>query len=211
MAGSDNATLDQFLADAAAGTLPQFSFIDPDYNSQSQENPQNMVVGEALMAQVVQALGSGPGWDKSILILTYDEHGGYYDHVPPPVALAPDSIPPVVNPGEGTYDGFWRYGFRVPGLIVSPYAKRDYVSHVVYDHTSVLALVERKWNLPALTWRDANANDLTDLIDLNALASGQPTFPELPTLAPAGDTPEALACSTTGPGTIPPPGSVSPA
>jgi hypothetical protein len=75
---------------------------------------------------------------------------------------------------------------------------------VVHDHTSILAFLERKWNLPALTYRDANANDLTDFLDLNALAAGQPTFPELPTLAAPGDTPAALACLSTGPGTIPP-------
>ena len=93
-------------------------------------------------------------------------------------------------------------------MVVSPYAKRDHVSHVVYDHTSVLAFVERKWNLPALTHRDANANDLTDFLDLGALATGKPTFPKLPTLAAPGDTAARLACSTNGPGTIPPPGSI---
>ncbi len=122
----------------------------------------------------------------------------------PPAALAPDAIPPMVQPGESTYDGFHRYGFRVPSVLVGPYVKRDYVSHVVYDHTSILAFLERKWNLPALTYRDANANDLTDFLDLGALAAGQPTFPELPTLAAPGDTPAALACLSTGPGTIPP-------
>ena len=98
----------------------------------------------------------------------------------------------------------------MPGLVVSPFAKRHHVSHQVYDHTSVLALVERKWNLPALTYRDANANDLTDLIDLDALASRRPTFPTFPVLPAPGNTPEALACSVTGPGTIPPAGSILP-
>jgi phospholipase C len=209
--GSQLKTFDQFFTDAAAGTLPSFTFLDPNYDTQSQENPQNIVVGEAVIAQIVQALGNGPGWSKCLLILTYDEHGGYYDHVPPPVALAPDSLPPVVLPGESTFDGFERYGFRVPGLIVSPYSRKNHVSHTVFDHTSVLAFLERKWNLSAMTLRDANANDLTDLIDLNAVARGRPVFPELPPLAPAGDTPEALACSTSGPGTIPPPDSISPA
>jgi hypothetical protein len=115
-----------------------------------------------------------------LLIFTYDEHGGYYDHVPPPAAVAPDSIPPMVQPGESAYDGFSRYGFRVPAVLVGPYAKRDYVSHVVYDDTSILAFLERKRTLPALTYRDANANDLTDFLDLGAMAPGQPAFPELP-------------------------------
>ena len=63
----------------------------------------------------------------------------------------------MVQPGESTYDGFHRYGFRVPAVLIGPYVKRNYVSHVVYDHTSILAFLERKWNLPALTYRDANA------------------------------------------------------
>lgn len=201
--------LDDFFADAASGSLPAYSLIDPDYSTQSQENPQNIVVGEALIAQVVHALGESPLWPSTLLLLMYDEHGGYYDHVPPPRAIPPDAIPPVVQPGEQPYDGFARYGFRVPSVVVSPYAKRHHVSHVLYDHTSVLAFVERKWNLPAFTYRDANANDLTDFLDLGALAAGKPTFPTLPPLAPPGDTAARLACSTTGPGTIPPPGSIT--
>jgi phospholipase C len=196
----------QFFTDAATGALPAFSFLDPDYGTQSQENPQNMVVGEALLAEVVHAIGASPLWPSTVFVLVYDEHGGYYDHVPPPQALVPDAIPPLVQPGELTYDGFARYGFRVPAVVVSPYAKQGYVSHVLYDHTSILAMIERKWNLPALTYRDANANDLTDFVDLQALARHQPTFPALPPLAAPGDT---LACSVTGPGTIPPPGSIS--
>ena len=202
-------SLDDFFTAAANGTLPSFSFLDPDYDTQSQENPQNIVVGEALLAQVVHALGSSPLWEKTILLVMYDEHGGYFDHVPPPIAIPPDGIPPIVQPGEQLYEGFARYGFRVPSVVVSPYAKRDHVSHVVYDHASVLAFVERKWNLPALTHRDANANDLTDFLDLGALATGKPTFPKLPALAAPGDTAARLACSTNGPGTIPPPGSIS--
>jgi phospholipase C len=201
---SNQVSMSQFFTDAKNGTLPQFSFLDPDYSTQSQENPQNIVVGEAFLASVVEALGSSPLWRKTLLIINYDEHGGYYDHVPPPAALAPDSVPPAVQPGESTYDGFARYGFRVPSVIVGPYAKTNYVSHVVYDHTSVLAFLERKWNLPAMTNRDANANDLLDFLDMDAMSKGQPTFPELPKLAAAGNTPARLACSTTGPGTIPP-------
>jgi phospholipase C len=208
--GAHRKPFEQFFTDAAAGALPAFSFLDEDYDTQSQENPQNIVVGEAMLARVVEALGSGPGWRRTVLVLTYDEHGGYYDHVPPPVALAPDTLPPVVPPGVSSYDGFARYGIRVPGLIVSPYAKRGFVSHTVYDHTSILALAERKWNLPAMTYRDANANDLTELLDLPALAARRPTFPALPRLAAAGDTAAALACSTSGPGTVPPPGSITP-
>lgn len=199
----------QFFADAAAGTLPSVTLLDPDYSTQSQENPENIVLGEAVLAQVVHALGSSPLWRRTLFVLTYDEHGGYFDHVPPPPALPPDGFAPSVFPGESTYDGFARYGFRVPSVVVSPFAKRHHVSHRLYDHTSVLAMIERKWNLPALTFRDANANDLTDFLDLHALAHDRPTFPTLPRLAAPGNTPAALACSTNGPGVIPPPGSIS--
>ncbi len=114
----------QFFADATAGALPAFSFLDPDYGTESQENPQNIVVGEALLAEVVHALGASPLWPRTLFVLVYDEHGGYYDHVPPPPTLAPDAVPPLVQPGESIYDGFARYGFRVPAVVVSPYAKR---------------------------------------------------------------------------------------
>ena len=202
-------TIDQFFTDTAAGTLPGFSIVDMDYSTQSQENPQNIAVGEQFLAQVLKAIGNSPAWEKTMVIVNYDEHGGYYDHVPPPVALQPDLIPAIVQPGEDTYDNFTRYGFRVPAIVVSPYAKTNYVSHMVYDHSSVLAMVERKWNLPALTWRDANANDLTDFLDLDALTAGTPTFPSLPSLpAASGDSAGALACSTSGPGLIPPPDSI---
>src|SRR5205807_944024 len=170
-----------------------------------QENPQNMAVGEGFLGQVIDALRASPQWPKTLFILSYDEHGGYYDHVPPPAALAPDSIQPVVDPGESTYDGYARYGFRVPAVVIGPFVKQSYVSSVVYDHTSILAFLERKWNLAAMTYRDANANDLTDFLDLDAMKRGQPTFPELPKLAAPGDTPARLACSKTGPGTVPAP------
>jgi phospholipase C len=207
--GQTNAPpISQFFSDAKAGKLPQFSLLDPDYGSQSQENPQNMAVGEGFLGRVIDALRSSPQWPKTLFILTYDEHGGYYDHVPPPVAIAPDSIQPLVNPGESTYDGYARYGFRVPAIVIGPYVKPNYVSSVVYDHTSILAFLERKWNLGAMTYRDANANDLTEFLDLQAMQAGQPTFPELPALVAAGNTPARLACSKAGPGTIPPTGTV---
>ena len=195
----------QFFSDARAGKLPGFCLVEPDYARQSQENPQDIVLGESFLARVVDALGSGPAWLKTLLIFVYDEHGGYYDHVPPPPALAPDLIPPLVQLGESTYDGFARYGFRVPAVVVSPYAKRDYVSHVLYDHTSILAMLERKWNLPAMTNRDANANDLLDFLDLDAMAKREPTFPELLPLAAPGDNAATRACLTRGAGRIPPP------
>jgi phospholipase C len=205
-----NKSFNDFFSDAASGNLPSFSFLDENFSTTSEEDPQNVVNGEAMMAQVVDAVANSPQWKTTLLAIMYDEHGGYYDHVVPPVAIPPDGIAPIVQPGESQYDGFARFGFRVPSVVVSPYAKTGgYVTSVVHDHTSVLAMVERKWNLPALTYRDANANDLTDFLDMDALAAGEPTFPTLPKLAAPGDTSAALACSTTGPGTIPPAGSIT--
>jgi phospholipase C len=197
-----------FFADAAAGTLPHYCLVEPDYSVQSEEDPQNIAVGEAFAAQVINAVMAGPAWDRTLLIWTYDEHGGYFDHVPPPAAVPPDGIAPQVPPGQGgAFDGFGRYGFRVPCAVVSPWARARHVSHRVADHASILKLVETKWNLPALTYRDANARGLLDMIDLR-----RPAFAHPPELArPLLDTdPGALACNVTGPGTIPPPGSVSP-
>jgi phospholipase C len=193
-------TMTQFASDARAGTLSSFTFIDPNYTVTSQENPQNISLGETFVQSVVEAIGSSPAWRKTVLILNYDEHGGYYDHVPPPAALAPDDNAPVPPQGEQAYDGFRRYGFRVPSIVISPYSKTDYVSHMVYDHTSVLAFLERKFNLPALSKRDANANDMYDFLDLKALAKSKPNFPEFPSMPKPGD----FTCTPGQPGTIPP-------
>jgi phospholipase C len=195
-----------FFTDAAAGTLPNYCLVEPDYEHQSEENPQNIAAGEEFAASVINAVINGPAWDRTALLLTYDEHGGYYDHVPPPAAIPPDSIGPTLVPGENGFDGFARYGFRVPFVLVSPWARQNFVSHEIYDHTSILKLVETKWNLPALTYRDANAAAMLDMLDLH-----RPSFATPPKLAQplAVADPSALTCSVTGPGTIPPPGSVT--
>jgi phospholipase C len=196
-----------FFKAAAAGTLPDLTLVEPNYGTQSEEDPQNIVVGEVFASKVIHAVMNGPGWSKTLLIWNYDEHGGYYDHVPPPPALAPDDIPPDVLPGESKYNGFHQYGFRVPMAVISPWSRPNYVSHVVNDHTSICALVETKWNLPAMTYRDANAGNLLDMVDFR-----YPAFLHPPCLAkPLLDTdPSSAKCSVTGPGHIPPPGSISP-
>ena len=139
--------------------------MDPNFDTESEENPQDLRRGEQMAAKVINAVMHSPNWAKTVLIWTYDEHGGYYDHVPPPPAVRPDDIPPDIDvPPDlpGMYD---RLSFRVPAVIVSPYAKRNYVSHVTHDHTSVLKLLETKWNLGALTYRDANADNLLDSLE----------------------------------------------
>ena len=197
--------IDDFFSAAKAGTLPGFSLVEPDYGKSSEEDPQNIAYGEQFAASVIDAVMTGAGWKNTLLIWTFDEHGGYFDHVVPPRAIAPDNIPPDTD-GSPTYTGFQQYGFRVPCAVVSPWARPDYVSHSVFDHTSICALVEAKWNLPAMTHRDANANNMLDLLDLT-----RASFLAPPKLArPLLDThPSALACNTAGPGTIPPPGSIT--
>src|SRR5262249_21958740 len=116
------------------------------------------------------------------------------DDIPPDIEVPPD------EPGD--YD---RYGFRVPAVVVSPFARRNYVSHVVHDHTSILKLIETKWNLPAMTFRDANADNLLDCLDL----ASPPAFLEPPALAASGRRSRPAVCSPGDPGEIPPPDAVS--
>jgi phospholipase C len=192
--------ISQFFSDAAAGTLPAVSLVDPDFGKQSEENPQDVQFGDQFLAQVVNAVMASPQWPHTMLVWCYDESGGYYDHVPPPRAVKPDKVAPVLSPGDKP-GSFNRYGFRVPAGVVSPYARPNYVSHVVHDHTSVLKLVETKWNLPALTFRDLHADNLLDSIDVK----NAPAFLTPPKLASAIDPTLAEGCMTSGPGTIPPP------
>jgi phospholipase C len=183
----------QFLSDTATGKLRQFTFLDPDYETTSEENPQDIQLGERYIAQVVTALMRAPTWKHTALFITYDEHGGYYDHVPPPAAVAPDSIPPALTSGDvpGAFD---RNGFRVPMIVVSPWARARYVSRLVEDHTSITAFVERKWNLPAMTLRDANASPMTNYFDFR-----RPAFLRLPKLAAAPKLgPGLAACHAAG-------------
>jgi phospholipase C len=194
----------QFFTDAAAGTLPGFSLVDPNFGMSSEENPQDVQFGDQFLSQVVNAVMTSPQWSSTLLVWTYDEGGGYYDHVPPPNAVKPDSVAPALAPGDhpGT---FRRYGFRVPSGVVSPFARPDYVSSVTHDHTSILKLVETKWNLPAFTYRDAHADNLLDCVDL----AHPPAFLTPPPLAAPIDPSSDDGCLTTGPGTIPPPGYVT--
>jgi phospholipase C len=175
---------DGFYSDVAAGRLPAFTFLDPNYNTTSEENPQNIQVGEDFLARVTHALLHAPTWERTALFITYDEHGGYYDHVPPPRALKPDATAPKLSSGDvpGAYD---RYGFRVPLIVVSPWARANYASNRVQDHTSLLAFIERKWNLPAMTFRDANADPMVDYFDFRRPAFAQaPRLPAGPPLGP---------------------------
>ena len=196
----------KFLEACSAGTLPQVSFVDPAAGTlssiassldalpkivkdaldrldpgETEEDPDDMYYGERWAHETVEAVLRSPAWPRTLLILTYDEHGGYYDHVPPPPALAPDDIPPKLAPGEqGDYT---MYGVRVPAVVVSPYSRSGGVSNVTCDHTSVLATIEHKWNLPALSARDANASTVMDFLD-----PGDPALLQPPALQAPSDT-----------------------
>jgi phospholipase C len=163
----------EFAKDAAAGTLPSVAFVDPifiekAYTENDEHPPADIQLGEKFVYDQVQALVHSPEWKSSALFITYDEHGGLYDHVSPPAACAPDDTPPRLNPELGNFD---RLGFRVPLMVVSPYAKRHFVSHVVHSHTSILRFIEAKFGLPALTNRDANSDALFDVFDFDSPAN----------------------------------------
>ena len=195
-------SIGDFFNDADNGTLPGFCIVDPSFDEYSEENPQDVRKGESFASEIIKHVLHGKAWRETLLIWTYDEHGGYYDHVAPPAAVPPDDVQgrslvahktwlrSVLKPlfpgyvkhaqdlvqGPVTYD---TYGFRVPAVIVSPYARPDCVLSEVFDHTSVLKLVEEKWNLPALTRRDAAATAPLAALDFSA----PPAFatpPELP-------------------------------
>ncbi len=193
-------TFDQFLAHAAAGRLPQVSIISPGHTVYTEEAPQGDIQnGEAYSASIVNAVMHGPGWAKTVLFFLYDEHGGYCDHVPPPAAVTPDDIPPMINVPPDQPGEFDRLGVRVPAIVISPFARADHVSSVVRDHTSVLKFLETKFNLGALTRRDAAADDLLETLDVSAAAFlDPPTLPE-PGLPASGSTCQPLPRPPTAP------------
>jgi len=150
-----------FQAAAAAGSLPAFTFLEPDFaaTGNSQHPNYDVALGEALIRDVYEALRTGPGWNQTLLVVTYDEHGGCYDHVPPPSG----ATPPDSTIGEFGFD-FRRFGARVPAVLVSPWIEAGSVFRSTdpnpLDHTSVLATIERRFGLPALTERDRAAPDI---------------------------------------------------
>lgn len=135
-----------------------------DDQPETEEDPQDLYYGELWAQSVIQAVIDSPLWPQTCLIYLYDEHGGYFDHYRPPSAVAPDNIAPVLAPGDPVA-GYTQYGPRVPAIIVSPYSRAGGITSVVHDHTSVLRTIEEKWNLPALTRRDANAETIIDFLD----------------------------------------------
>jgi phospholipase C len=171
--------IDQFYEDARAGRLPAVTLITPGFALASEGEYQDDQIGEGFTANVFEAISGGPQWDTTFFVVVWDEGGGFYDHVPPPAVVPPDDIPPAIKVPPDEPGGYDRLGFRVPCLVASPYSRPGYVSSVVYDHTSILATLEYKWNLPALTRRDAAAAPLLDFLDLES----PPAYLTVPSLA----------------------------
>jgi phospholipase C len=109
-------------------------------------------VGQSFVNQIYRAVTTSPQWSRTVLVITYDEWGGFFDHVSPPTA-------PDANPACRLR------GFRVPTMVISPYARRHHVAHGTYDHTSILKMIEWRWSLAPLTLRDAHARNLAEVLD----------------------------------------------
>lgn len=187
-----------FQAAAANGTLPSYTFLEPswDASGNSQHPNYNVALGEQLIHDVYYALRNGPAWNQTLLIITYDEHGGCYDHVPPPSG----AVPPDNSAGEYGFD-FTRFGPRVPTVLVSPLIQagtvfRGAAGTMPLDHTSILKTIETRWNLPALTARDAAASDVGNVLSLTQPRTDDPlqgvTVPVSTDVNPDQDIPSHL-------------------
>ncbi|HZR33227.1 MAG TPA: alkaline phosphatase family protein [Terriglobales bacterium] len=158
-------------------TLPSVIFIERASSAGLDEHPgQNLQNGATRVAQIINALIGSPSWKSSAFILTFDEGGGLYDHVVPATIMKPDGIAPMIPSGTPPGD-FAHTGFRIPLVVVSPWAKPHYVSHTWRDLTSILRLIETRFNVPALTVRDASADNMMEFFDFS---TPQP----VPTLLP---------------------------
>jgi phospholipase C len=187
-----------FQAAAAQGTLAAFSFLEPSWEStgNSQHPNYDVSLGEQLVHDVYYALRNGPAWASTLLVVTYDEHGGCYDHVPPPAG----AVPPDASKGEFGFD-FTRFGVRVPTVLVSPLIQAGTVFRAPpgptpFDHTSVLRTVEVRWGLPSLTARDAAAPDIGAVLTLASPRADDPlagvTVPVSGQVGPSADLPSHL-------------------
>lgn len=148
--------IERFFRDARRGTLPPFSMVDPDFQISDLHPPRRLVFGEAFLASVVRALEESPQWKRSLLLIVYDEHGGFYDHVPPPRTVDPDPA-------------FAQLGFRVPAIVVGPQVRRGAVVSTQFDHTSVLSTLRARFGIESLGPRMDAAADLSSCIDPTAV------------------------------------------
>jgi phospholipase C len=179
---TDTNALSKFASDLQGPYPYAYTFIEPNYGNvannsyvggTSQHPMDGVSGGEQIVKSVYEAIRNSPHWENSLLIITYDEHGGFYDSVQPGVALPPnDGSSSEYN--QFGFD-FTRYGVRVPAIVVSPLIPKGTVDHMVYDHASVLATLERNFSMPALTQRDAKANDVGHLMSLTTPRTDCPT------------------------------------
>jgi phospholipase C len=163
-----------FLFDALTDQLPQVAFVEPRFldnasGTSGDDHPfADIRNGEAFLAVVYTAITRSPAWGRTVLVITYDEWGGFFDHVPPS-----ERPLPAADMAAGATDG--RLGFRVPCLLIAPSAPKE-VSSLHFDHTSVLRLVEWRWDLPPLTIRDEKATNLAEALDFSMPRRTAPQF-----------------------------------
>jgi phospholipase C len=182
------APVSQYFTDLQNGTLPQVAQFEPATDAGLDEHPSvddssadDIQLGAAYVESLVSALMQSSYWTDSAFILTYDENGGLYDHVSPQPAVSPDGIKPVdllsgdictTTSGPTTMSGpncdFVYTGYRVPLIVISPYAKKNYVSHTTADLTAILKLIETRFGLPSLTARDAAQPDMTEFFNFTS-------------------------------------------
>jgi phospholipase C len=146
------ARIDQFFADAKDGVLPSFSLIDPDFTASDDHPSHNIQRGQAFVASIYKALAASPQWSRCLLVITYDEHGGFYDHVPPPAATD-------ANPE------FAHMGFRVPAIVVGPTVRKGYVTSTVLEHSSIAATLATRFEIASLSKRMDDSSDIACCID----------------------------------------------
>jgi phospholipase C len=176
----------QYFTDAASGNLPQVAFIDRDSIDGLDEHPGaggDIQKGSAFVAKIIGALMSSSNWKDSVFFLTYDEGGGFYDHVPPAQTVSPDGIPPILEPGDictfktGPACDFVYTGFRLPNIVISPFSKPHYVDHTPIDTTAILTFIEKRFGLNALTKRDAAQPDISFFFDFGGAPNMTPPTP----------------------------------
>ncbi|HEX3662062.1 MAG TPA: alkaline phosphatase family protein [Acidobacteriaceae bacterium] len=192
---SISALFDQFLVDALAGTLPAVSFLDPKYTilddgEGNDDHPHaNIEAGEAFLSRVYQAVTGGPGWKNTVLIINRDEWGGFYDTIAPPRIIAPNDLDTDLVEGKALL------GCRVPTLVISPWTRGNVATPRIdthlYDHTSVLKLIEWRYNLPPLTARDAS-NEIANLALALDFSKPDTSIPALPVVTAPIPTPCGL-------------------
>jgi phospholipase C len=176
------APISQYFTDLQNGTLPQVAQIEPatdhgfdEHPTVDDASPSNIQLGAQFVESLIDGLMKSSSWKDSAFILTFDEAGGFYDHVAPQPAVSPDGIKPVdLMPNDvcttstGPTCDFVYTGYRVPLLVVSPYAKKNFVSHTVADTTAILKLIEARFSLSSLTKRDAAQPDMTEFFNFTS-------------------------------------------